>query len=387
MQKTMEDSQIYALNSIDLTEPKSNYFQIDVLKAIMIFLVIFDHVVDWSLKKRIGVLFWERISIPVFLVLLGFNWGLSFRRKNQTKLKEMYGKDYFKNKLLRFLFPFLILYAISTIVGLLLYNFNFGAMIDSQYSEYESPIHMIIMYLPFYGPGNWFIPVLFQAILVIPLIYRLFLKNPKMAVILCFLVEFILHIFIIYTIAIDGTTIQEWHIEVFFRDSIFFYLSAIGMGMWLSFNHKIDADRNETFLFLLPVSLFYMIMYQFFRIGIPIVRGDYHYLTFLYAAVLFMFAMKYLPEKSDGIISKGIKSISKATYHILLVQIFYYAIIIYLFGTHYLIDIHSRPIDFLYLIIAWIICVPLGVLWYKLEYTIRRRKSEKKKGKLAKPLD
>lgn len=43
------------------------FFQIDFLKAAMIFLVIFDHMVSWNIKSEIGVTLWERISIPVFL--------------------------------------------------------------------------------------------------------------------------------------------------------------------------------------------------------------------------------------------------------------------------------------------------------------------------------
>jgi len=47
------------------TSRDSGFFQIDFLKAVMIFLVIFDHFVSWNIKNDIGVALWERISIPV----------------------------------------------------------------------------------------------------------------------------------------------------------------------------------------------------------------------------------------------------------------------------------------------------------------------------------
>ena len=119
---------------------KSDFFQIDFLKAVMIFLVIFDHFVSWNIKGDIGVALWERISIPVFLVILGFNMGHSFRGQGDKSLKQLYSCSYFKKKSLRYIIPFLILYAVSTFIGLFMYGFNFVAMYDTQYY----PSHGII---------------------------------------------------------------------------------------------------------------------------------------------------------------------------------------------------------------------------------------------------
>ncbi|MBY9016738.1 MAG: hypothetical protein KGD68_13685 [Candidatus Lokiarchaeota archaeon] len=67
------------------------YFQLDFLKAIMIFLVIFDYTIPWDpIKNELGVALWERISIPVFLVITGFNIGLSFRRVENPSLRKLY---------------------------------------------------------------------------------------------------------------------------------------------------------------------------------------------------------------------------------------------------------------------------------------------------------
>ncbi|MFX1428053.1 MAG: hypothetical protein ACFFBE_16490, partial [Promethearchaeota archaeon] len=81
-------------------EETRNYFQVDFLKAVMIFLVIFDHMVLWDIKGNIAATLWERISIPVFLVLMGFNAGKSFQRQGEQSLKELYSWSYFKKKIL-----------------------------------------------------------------------------------------------------------------------------------------------------------------------------------------------------------------------------------------------------------------------------------------------
>ena len=103
--------------SIELEEDISpsrdtHFFQIDFVKAAMIFLVIFDHMVSWNIKNDIGVALWERISIPVFLVILGFNMGHSFRSHGEVTLKQLYSWGYFKRKILRYIIPFAILYAV-----------------------------------------------------------------------------------------------------------------------------------------------------------------------------------------------------------------------------------------------------------------------------------
>ena len=132
-------------------ESRGNYFQVDFLKATMIFLVIFDHIVSWGVKSEIGVTLWERISIPVFLVIMGFNMGISFQRKGDLSLKELYSWRYFKSKILRYVVPFLVLYGFSTFIGLILYQFNITAMYQGQYAPEHGFIQLFTGYLPFWG--------------------------------------------------------------------------------------------------------------------------------------------------------------------------------------------------------------------------------------------
>ena len=96
----MNDLNLQNLQEQEVISPKKTHFyQIDFLKAIMIFLVIFDHFVSWNIKSEIGVALWERISIPVFLVILGFNMGYSFKAQGELTLKELYSWNYFKKKI------------------------------------------------------------------------------------------------------------------------------------------------------------------------------------------------------------------------------------------------------------------------------------------------
>ncbi|MBA7636494.1 hypothetical protein ES703_44114 [subsurface metagenome] len=352
-------------------ESGKNFFQIDALKAAMIFLVIFDHMVSWGVKSEIGVTLWERISIPVFLVIMGFNMGLSFQRKKTTKLRELYSWSYFKSKILRYIVPFLVLYAVSTFIGLFMYGFDLSAMYHGQYYPNHGIINLFIGILPFWGPGNWFLPVIFQSILIMPLLYKFFTKKPTLALILCFVVEIIFHLIIFFLIG-DITTWEEAHYLKLIMYSVFFLLPSIGLGMWFSFGCKLKEKRNLFMWILFPISLAFCIAHQFygfrFRVdGIPLMRGDYHFLIVLYSAFLVLLAINFLPQKSEGRISRAISMIGKSTYHILLIQILGYGMIFAFWGTHYAIDVGFGPDKILDMIFAWLLFISFGILWYKID--------------------
>ena len=354
-----------------LEESGKSFFQIDFLKAAMIFLVIFDHMVAWGVKSEIGVTLWERISIPVFLVIMGFNMGISFQRKGVSTLKELYSWSYFKSKILRYIVPFLVLYGFSTLIGLIFYQFNITLMYQGQYHPEHGFIQLFTGIMIFWGPGNWFIPVILGSILIFPLVYWAFTKKPVLTLILCFAVEIVLQLTVFFFIG-QITSWEESYILSLFMTSFPFYLSAIGLGLWFSFNRKPFSRRNLFIWILFPISLIYMIYHQFFdfrfRIGgVSLLRGDYHFLIFPYSAVIFLLVMMLLPQKSDNRFSRAISLIGKSTYHILLTQMFGYGMISVWIGTHYLIDVGFTFLDALLLIYAWIIFIPFGILWYKID--------------------
>ena len=350
---------------------KTNYFQIDFLKAVMIFLVIFDHFVAWTIKSEIGVALWERISIPVFLVVMGFNMGISFKGKEDLSLKELYSWSYFKKKIIRYIIPFLILYIVSTFIGLFMYGFDFEAMYYGQFYPNHGIINLFTGILPFWGPGNWFLPIIFQSILIMPLLYKAFTKKPAITLKLTFVVEIAMQIIVFFFIG----RIESWeevHYLSMFMNSIPFYLSAVGMGMWFSFGHKLTSERNSFMRYLIPISIIYIIAYQFFGFRlrldeVPLLRGDYHFLVFPYSAMLVLLALRYLPQKSDWRISKSISLIGKSTYHILLTQILGYGMITAWWGTHYGMDVPFNPFDIIDLVGLWILFIGFGIIWYKID--------------------
>ena len=167
----------------------NNYFQVDIMKAWMIFLVILDHSTTHDFMSQFGAALWERIAIPGFIVVMGFNLGISFNAKGITTLKEAYSKEYFISKMKRYIIPYIILYFIQAIIYLFV-NIIFHPPLIAN-GIYDLSEYMMLGYTPFWGPGMWFIPALFGSILVFPLLYICYKKAPIITFITCFIIEWI----------------------------------------------------------------------------------------------------------------------------------------------------------------------------------------------------
>ena len=347
----------------------------------MIFFVIIDHSLEIYLRPAGS--FWERTSIPMFLVIMGFNMGLSFQRKNIDSLKSLYSWGYFKNKLWRYIVPFLIIYAISTLIGLIIFDFSFEALLNNHFKPNWGYIKFLFIGMyPFTGPGNWFIPVIFQSILFLPLLYKFYSKSPILTLILCYVLEFCAWLFLFFTFG-DITSLKEWYNVIFLQITFFFYLSAVGLGMWFSKDHNIFSKRNLFLWILFALSLTYIIAYTFFDYRIKFIRSDYNLLFYPYSAFIFLVAMKLLPKKSTNIFTDIISVIGKSTYHILLVQILYLGSLSAIFGDHYCTMISGvnrgdSLYCFLSLLNNWLICIPLGVLWWYGENKLRNLRHVRK---------
>jgi hypothetical protein len=283
-----------------------------------------------------------------------------------------------------------MLYLVSTVIGGLFYGFSIDLIQAGQWGIYFNEIHLLIGIMPFWGPGNWFIPVIFGAIIILPGLYKWFSESRSKAIytlIICFIIEIIVQtiIFTLFKNPNPPPTFASWdayYYALFFIYSIFLLFSAVGFGMWFSRDHNLFSKNNVFVWILFPISLSYLIAYQFYdyRIlvnGIPFLTGDYNFMVFPYSAFLFLVALKVFPKDSNSKMAKIIKTISRSTYHILLVQILYFAIVFALYGDHYGASIFginqsNEIITYLYLIVNWSICIPIGIFWWHMEQRVYR---------------
>ncbi len=390
------DQTVIKNEPIEINEER--YFQIDFIKAIMIFLVIFDHTIPWDIKGGMGVALWERISIPVFLVIMGFNMGLSFSKMEDNRLRKLYSWRYFKRKFWRYIYPFIVLWLVSSLIGFTINGFDWNELNQYEAADWDFD-HLFIGILPFWGPGNWFLPVIFWSILLLPLLYKGFsgkLIWKILTLLLCYAIELALQLALFKIFGSSLVHFPTWEAYFEFRywyyfiaTTPFFMLSAIGLGMWFSKRPNLFAKQNLFMWILFPISLYYLIQYQFFDFRFEFIRGDYNLFVFPYSAFLVLLGIKLISKRWDNWFAKAISTIGKSTYHILLTQILYFSIVYSLYGDHYGASILGINMSYdltiyLYLIINWAYCIPCGVIWYYVDVKLRNYYKLHKKNRLRK---
>ncbi|MHA1519167.1 MAG: acyltransferase family protein [Promethearchaeota archaeon] len=314
--------------------PTKRYFQIDVLKTVMMALVIMDHSFTHAFLHDYASPFWERISIPVLMVIMGFNTVISYNASeaaigHNLGLRELYSWAYFKKKIERFLIPYITLYIIHYVLLVILTRYA-PPTIDN--FPYESVIFQYYGFTPFWGPGMWFIPVMLSSILVLPILYYCFRRLPVITFLATFGIEFGMQL-------AKKFLYQEswWFTSFFWITNILYLFSGVGMGMWIA-KDTLQGTRNRLvrWLFLLP-SLVYLYFYSFvdnFKtiLYLSWLSGDYHFLTFPYSAILVVLVLKLFPNELNSSqplkkkLMRGIQTISKSTFHILLTQILWFSL-------------------------------------------------------------
>jgi peptidoglycan/LPS O-acetylase OafA/YrhL len=353
---------------------RKHFLQIDAMKVIAIAFVVLDHMLTMDLYDTLITSFWERLAMPFFLIVMGFNMAHSFRHSGAATFRELYSPRYFWKKIKRYILPFVLLYAASILLGI-----YFDALEPSRW--------WYLFFLPFWGPGNWFLPVLFTSILVFPAVYKAYTMNPRITVVLCLLSEILLSVVLFFNVplipsggtyvytGLDSITLM-WVIRL----NMLFYLPAVAFGFWFSDGHDITQKRNWFMWLAAPLSVIYIYAYTFFGFRFEIfdgvylrrlIWGDYTLLVYPYAAFLILLAMRYLPCESQRLGSRLVMRISRATYHIFLFQMMYFAVWFQLIPDY--INTGFGSASFLYLpfyLVSLAICFLGGVLWHESERRI-----------------
>ncbi len=353
---------------------RKHFLQIDVVKVIAIAFVVIDHMLAAGLHDTLLASFWERLAMPFFLIVMGFNMSHSFRYSGATTLRELYSPQYFWKKIKRYILPFALLYTVSILLGI-----YFDAL--------EPSTWWYLFFLPFWGPGNWFIPVLFTSILIFPAVYKAYTLSPRITVALCLFSEILLSLVLFFNVPLvpSGgsyvyTGLDAISLMWVIRLNMLFYLPAVAFGLWFSDGHDLTEKRNRFMWLAAPLSVIYIYAYTFFGFRFEIfdgvylrrlIWGDYTLLVYPYAAFLILLAMRYLPSESQGFGSRLVMRISRATYHIFLFQMMYFAVWFQINPDYISTGFGSALHLYLpFYLVSLAICTAGGVAWHEIDRRI-----------------
>lgn len=362
-----------------------HYMQIDILKGFAILFVIIGHTISFTSVKSLNLISFIFIlsifqAVPIFFIIMGRNMASSFKKREYKHLNQMFNRNYFERRLRRIVYPLIIAFIISAVIGLLYHKTLYFGLFN------------LIGQLPLIGPGNYFISIVLEFIVIFPLIYIMFEYYPKLTLISCFLINLIFEL-------ISKQFILVPDVSYLYGAAILRYLFLISLGIWLiKFDFKQSLFQNKLIVVGFILSLVYLLFSFFLGMFSNYFISTYQYTNLLaafYPLVFVILGLKYLPEKSNFIPFNLLALIGKASYHIFLVQIIFFGagfslmenpifvtkttLLNYLNHSDY---INAFLIIFIAIIINLGLCIILGILFYysteKLKIINRKKINEQK---------
>ena len=281
-------------------ERKKRIDFLDYMKAACVIMVIITHY-DWHDKTTPVFTMLINMAVPVFMIISGYNFAMSNRKKTGGKFGEMYAWRMMKPKLVRFLVPFFTVCLVE-IVMLLLENKNIH------------PFRIFLMGA--YGPGSYYVPIMIQLLILFPIIYKLVEKNALLGVTMAGIAN------LTFEIAVNCLHIEKYY----YRLSIGRYLLLIAFGCYLYLHPEHRVSRRQMAGMFL-VGLGYLIMVfgfdrepLIFEYWLPTAMPVAFY---IFPIVILLFR-KFYHVTIPGMIGNLLTWIGQASYHIFLVQMVYY---------------------------------------------------------------
>lgn len=281
-------------------ESKKRIDFLDYLKAICVIMVIITHY-EWEDKTSPFFTMLINMAVPVFMIVSGYNFAMSNRKKADGQLKKMYGWQMIKPKLVRFLVPFVTICFIEILL-LIIENKN---------------IHPFrIFLLGAYGPGSYYVPIMLQMLVIFPIIYILVEKNAKIGIIVAGSANLLFEILV---------KIFEMD-KYYYRLSIGRYLLLIAFGCYIYLYPEHRVKKSQLILMFFSGLAYIIAVFSF---DAELFLFEYWKTTAMPVAfyifpIVIMLFRKFYHITIPGVIGELMTQIGKASYHIFLTQMVYY---------------------------------------------------------------
>ncbi|MFT2011029.1 acyltransferase family protein [Pontibacter sp. 13R65] len=324
-----------------VSHKRMRYQQIDVIKGLATVSVILLHALEYEALLQTFAIFHIWQAVPLFMILMGLNLGLS-PAGTQTPLLQLYLSKGFRKRIKRLLMPVLLMYLVSIGVGFIWHSITGKNPVTYKW------LNLLGMF-PVTGPGNYFVTLVWQSLLLLPLIGYFYKRKPGVTIVLLVVLE------VGFLLLCEGLTFSKEY-DYLYSAAFIRYFSAVAFGLALSQVVSEPTKPKIWFLLLIlalaSVCFLYHIQYQLS--DFTLVRKEWQaqcVLAFGYAALLVVLLFRIFPVVSAN---RGLlltAAIGKASYHIFLVQILYFG----LAAQNY------SPIQ------ALAVCLPLGYLFYLID--------------------
>lgn len=310
---------------------------IDLLKGICILTVCFTHYA-WKSHERSRLLFswWVDMAVPVFMILSGYVYEKTVNRRNINSLSQLYAHYDIIRKSLRFSVPVLITYILT-----LLWDFK-------KYGEI--PYDILITFLRGgIGQGAYYYPVIMQTIFVLPVIAIVIKRHEEKGLMVCLAVNIIYEILhVAYHIPVES-----------YRLLMFRYIFVLSAGCYIALGKKVPLA--------MPIAMLCcgaLFLYAYLYTGYQPIYVI-HWTGTSFFAGLYIVPVVWLVIRKCKLHFVPIEFLGKASYHIFVMQMFYY----YAIAPFVYQYVQSRKAQ---LLICMAGCLCLGVLLYSVEVPVTK---------------
>ncbi len=285
---------------------------LDLMKVIAIASVVAIHsgVIFKEFVNNVSPLL-AAIGVPVFMVISAY---LRTNKIQKTGVKGAYGGRYMFVSFMSLALAYVFLVIAETIICIpiqaKLHKLPLGATFLDSPKDY-----ILWLVTGTVGFGSYYIVLMVQLIVVFPLVYMLFIKNRTLGLILCAVIN------LCYDLGAHYLGMPD----KMYRLLIFRLLLIIGFGIYLALLKEYDKKSDITAAVFLAAGIVYIIInayfYQFRIFGewstSSMLVGPFAY------GYVYFFRKKFANIKDHKILEFG-----RASYHIFIVQMFYFFLMV-----------------------------------------------------------
>lgn len=331
---------------------RENIKGIDYSKAFAIISVLILHLyLPEEIDKKYLLHLYTAIGVPIFMIVSGHNYTLSFEFNN----KVWFSKNSLYKKIKRIICPYIYIILLELILIFKLEKLE-------KYRTREALVNEFLIEGGM-GPGGYYSPTVIQIILIyfpLLLIFNIFLNKilkkyrASISLIIVIIIEALYEICINYL----GKKYDDILIQQIYRMVALRHITFLQLGIILYYNKKIILEKLK---YILPLSIGGGI-YVFLTYYKGYTFLPYYYWKIVSAPMMFyglffvIIFLKYFNKETEKILEKMVILISKASYHIFLVQMVYFGILKF--------KLYNNELDYF---IDLFICIGIGILYFFIE--------------------
>ena len=283
----------------------------------------------------------RKYAVTFFFLVSGYMLSKTIS-KYERPLKDWYAPDNIVSRLIRFYLTLVPVVIVGIIIQVFLKGMSY------------TPLEVLKLFLlGGFTPGSYYVVVMAQFILIFPLLYVVVKKWRFSGVI------FIAALTLIWDVL--ATAVFKIPVDLY-KFLCLRLTTSFALGIYM---HRTEEDKNPliyTAMFI--VGLVYVLVFPVWKL-LPMPLFYQWQNASMFIGVLLCPVVSWIitefkkVQYTDGAFSKGIITFSNATYHIFLMQMLYYR----MFGYEW-----NKAVDNIVITmpVNMIVCIGLGILFYKL---------------------